>query len=68
MSSFEGFNSSLTLKWSDYEVKGVYFALRSGEEHRSLKVIQLQLFEPPGERPYIYYTENVAKNNHGGFA
>ena len=29
---------------------------------------QLQLFEPPGERPYICYTENVAKNNHGGFS
>ena len=47
---------------------GMYFALRSGEEHRSLKVTQLQLFEPPGERPYICYTENVAKNNHGGIS
>jgi len=47
---------------------GVYFALRSGEEHRSLKVTQLQLFEPSGERPYVCYTENAAKNNHGGFS
>jgi len=47
---------------------GVYFALRSGKEHRSLKVTQLQLFEPPGERPYVCYTENAAKNNHGGFS
>ena len=47
---------------------GVYFALRSGEEHRSLKVSQLELVEPVGERAYVRYTENVAKNNHGGFS
>lgn len=48
---------------------GVYFALRSGEEHRSLKVSQLELslVEPVGERAYVRYTENVAKNNHGAW-
>ena len=45
---------------------GVSFALRSGEygeEHRSLKVSQLELslVEPVGERAYVRYTENVAK-------
>ena len=39
---------------------GMYFALRSGQEHRSLQCSQIELFEPP---PYLVYNENYSKNN-----
>ena len=47
---------------------GVNFALRSGNEHRQLryKDCQIQVFERPGERPYLQYVEDVSKNNQGG--
>jgi hypothetical protein len=47
---------------------GLYFALRSGDEHRQLRhsPCQIQLIEKPGERPYLLYTEDRSKNNPGG--
>ena len=47
---------------------GVYFALRSGHEHRSLRFepSQIELVEREGERAYIKYTEDISKNNPGG--
>ena len=47
---------------------GLYFALRSGDEHCQLRhsPCQIQLIEKPGERPYLLYTEDRSKNNPGG--
>ena len=47
---------------------GLYFALRSGQEHRSLTFDQLELFEPDDGPAYLLYTENASKNNTGGLA
>ena len=45
---------------------GLYFALRSGKEHRQLRLHsgQIELFE--GDRPYLKYTEDLSKNRPGG--
>ena len=47
---------------------GIYFALRSGREHRQLRLrpCQIQVIEKEGERPYLQYTEDVSKNRPGG--
>lgn len=47
---------------------GLYFALRSGREHRQLRIrpCQIQLFEREGERAYLQYTEDISKNRPGG--
>ena len=48
---------------------GMYFALRSGQEHRDLQFSQIELIEPSGNSPpYLVYTENISKNNTGGMA
>ena len=46
---------------------GVYFALRSDQEHRDLRFdpAQVELIESPGQRAYLRYTENISKNNPG---
>ena len=47
---------------------GVYFALRSGQEHRQLchKPCQITVVEKPGEGPYLLYIEDMSKNNQFG--
>ena len=47
---------------------GLYFALRSGSEHRNLRnsPCQIQLVEKQGERAYLQYNEDISKNHPGG--
>ena len=48
---------------------GLYFALRSGQEHRDLQYSQIRLVEPPtASTAHLIYTENISKNNSGGIA
>ena len=47
---------------------GLYFALRSGKEHRQLRLrpCQIELVERDGERAYLKYIEDISKNRPGG--
>ena len=45
---------------------GLYFALRSGGEHRNLHFSSVELVEKEGTIPYLVYTETVSKNHPGG--
>ena len=47
---------------------GVYFALRSGKEHRQLRFSpsQIEVVRREGSRPYLLYTEDHSKNHPGG--
>ena len=45
---------------------GLYFALHSGQEHRSLRPGQIEPVEVPGKTPFLRYYEDVSKNNPGG--
>ncbi len=45
---------------------GLFVALRSGQEHRSLRPGQIELVEVPGKSPHLVYHEDVSKNNQGG--
>ena len=46
---------------------GIHFALRSGQEHRTLKITQFDIVNPTdGGAPYLIYTEITSKNNSGG--
>ena len=49
-------------------MNGIYFALRSGSEHRQLRSdpCQIEVVENPGERSYLTYTEDISKNRPGG--
>ena len=49
-------------------MNGVYFVLRSGDEHRNLRydTPQIELIEKPGERAYLQYTEDISKNHPCG--
>ena len=46
----------------------LYFALRSGREHRQLRhsPCQVKVVKKPGERPYLLYHEDTSKNHPGG--
>ena len=47
---------------------GIYFALRSGKEHRELSFCccQIEVVQKEGQRPYLLYTEDQTKNHPGG--
>ena len=45
---------------------GLYFALRSGQQHRSLRPGQIELVEVPGKTPFLRYYEDISINNPGG--
>ena len=47
---------------------GIYFALRSGQEHRALRhhPPQIELVEKDQVRAFLRYTEDVSTNNPGG--
>ena len=46
---------------------GIHFALRSGQEHQTLKITQFDIVNPTDSgAPYLIYTENTSKNNSGG--
>ena len=45
---------------------GIHYALRSGDEHRSLQISQLELISPSEGPARLVYTENSSKNNPGG--
>ena len=49
-------------------MNGLYFALRSGDEHRQLRhsPCQIQLVECLDQKPYLKYTEDISKNHQGG--
>ena len=49
-------------------MNGLYFALRSGSEHRNLRFAssQLEIVEREGEWPYVLYTEDSSKNHPAG--
>ena len=47
---------------------GLFFALRSGEEHRRLRYqpAQIELVEPPNGKPFLRYKEDMSKSNQAG--
>ena len=47
---------------------GLFFALRSWQEHRQLRrdPCQIEVVEHAGERPFLRYTEDISKNHPGG--
>lgn len=49
-------------------MNGLYFALRSGDEHRQLRFdpCQIELIEQAGQRSYLKYTKDISKNRPGG--
>ena len=60
-----GVHSSQALLNTIIYMNGVYFALRSGAEHRQLrhKPCHIQVMDVEGDRPYL---EHVSKNHPGG--
>ena len=63
-----GDHSPETLLNTMVYMNGLYFALRSGDEHRNLRhhPCQMEVIKKSGERPYLKYTEDISKNHPGG--
>ena len=49
-------------------INRIYFALRSGSEHRQLRADprQITLHERPGQLPYLEYAEDISRTRTGG--
>ena len=47
---------------------GLFFALRSGGEHKQLRLrpCQIQVMESQSSKPYLRYVEDISKNHPGG--
>ena len=47
---------------------GLFFALRSGDEHKQLRLrpCQIQVMESQSKKPYLKYVEDISKNHPGG--
>ena len=63
-----GSNSPQTLLDTILFYCGLFFALRSGQEHRNLTISQTELVECTDGPAYLRYTENISKNNASGIA
>ena len=63
-----GDHSPWSLLNAIFYMTGMYFALRSGQEHRQLrhKPCQIEVVEKPGQQPYLLYVEDVSKNHQFG--
>lgn len=60
-----GSNDAYTLLHTMVYLNGLNFALRSGDEHRSLSTSQLSIGTNSNGR-YLEYTEKISKNNRRG--
>lgn len=59
-------NVQVLLKTIIFQV-GLFFALRTRNEHRWLRhSSQIQLYKPPGKRSYLVYHEDISRTNQGG--
>ena len=56
-----GDHSPQTLLGTMIYLLGIHFALRSGQEHRSLQTTQFEVVHPTDGELYLVYTENVSK-------
>ena len=63
-----GDHSPQTLVDTMVFMNGMYFALRSGGEHRNLRhdPPQIELIEKRGERAYLKYIEDISKKSSRG--
>lgn len=63
-----GDKDSTTLIQTLLYLNGLHFALRSGQEHRSLTVDQIRVIKPTTENDYyvLEYIETTSKTNNGG--
>lgn len=49
-----------------FYMNGLHFAMRGGDEHRSLQLNQFEIVEKIGELPKLIYKENTSKTFNGG--
>ncbi|XP_019856464.1 PREDICTED: glutamine-rich protein 1-like [Amphimedon queenslandica] len=63
-----GDHSPSSLLNTIFYMNGLYFALRSGKEHRQLRYspCQIKIIEKERQIPYLEFSEEISKNNPGG--